>query len=176
MRWGPMAAAVVVAGCATQPPASQQRAAERAARFDPESHRAYLATGNSAIEGEAFLRQENGRREEDDPTCAGGPVVAVPATAFFREVLGLASKGQMPLIGEAVGPENVFIVRQSRCDLLGRFSIGGLPPGDWLVATSVNWGVGASATRGGLLVYKVRLHKQETVHIVMTDRNLGIPR
>jgi len=81
----------------------------------------------------------------------------------------------MPLIGEAVGPEYISIVRQSLCDKDGNFSVAGLPAGDWLVAATVKWVVRGDI-QGGLLVYKVRLHPKETVQVVMTDRDLGIPR
>lgn len=159
-----VAAAITIAGCASKPPAQTVLP-----KFDPAAHRAYLVTGNGEIRGQAFLRQP-----DDSVTCAGGAVIATPATPFFRELLGLAARGQMPLIGEAVGPDYVSIVHASVCDTAGNFSIAGLPPGDWLVAATVNWTV-RNTTNGGLLVYKVRLRNPETVQIVMTDRDVGIP-
>lgn len=162
-----LAAILAIAGCSTtpkQPPITKPV-------FDPGAHSVYFAAGDGEIRGQAILRQDS----DDRVTCAGSPVIATPATAFFRQVLELAARGQMPLVGEAVGPEYVAIVRPSSCNKDGSFSIRALPPGDWLVAASVNWKV-RSVTHGGLLVYKVRLRSKETVQIVMTDRDLGVPR
>ena len=162
-----LVAAVVLAGCSSPPPKPQ----DVKLKFDPEPHRAYFVAGNGEIRGRAFLRQPG----DDDVTCDGGTVIATPATTFFRKVLPLAANGQMPLIGEAVGPEYVYVVRQTLCDSGGNFSITGLPPGDWYVAAPVYWTV-RQITHGGLLVYKVRLRNKETAQIVMTDRDMELPR
>jgi len=160
-------AALALAACATKQLAPQ----DAKLKFDPDAHRRYFAGGNSEIRGKALLREST----QVGVTCAGTQVVATPATAFFRQVFALAANGQMPLVGEAVGPEYVSVIHIGTCDKEGNFSLIGLPPGDWLVAATVNWTV-RQVTEGSLLVYKVRLKPKETIQIVMTDRDAGIPR
>lgn len=163
-----VAAAVAISACSST---HKRPAQDVRLTFDPNAHAAYLPAGTGEIRGQAFLRQ----RDEAGVTCAGRTVIATPATPFFRQMIELAAMGQMPLIGEAVGAEYVDVVRRSVCDPNGNFSIAALPPGDWFVAAPVNWTVDR-LVQGGLLVYRVRLHNKETVQIVMTDRDLGIPR
>jgi len=167
MRTLILATAVALAACSSTPKPPQ----EVRLKFDPNSHRSYFPAGTGEIRGQAFLRQ----RDVSGVPCDGSAVIATPATAFFRQMLDLAARGQMPLIGEAVGPEYISIVRLSVCDKDGGFSIAGLPAGDWLVAATVKWVVRGDI-QGGLLVYKVRLHPKETVQVVMTDRDLEVPR
>ena len=162
-----VAAALAITACSStsKPPPQDVRL-----KFDRNAHASYFPTGAGEIRGQAFLRQP----DDASMTCAGREVIATPATAFFRQVIELAAMGQMPLIGEAVGAEYVAVVRQSVCDPNGNFSIEALPPGDWFVAAPVKW-TAHNVIQGGLLVYKVRLHNKETVQIVMTDRDLGMP-
>jgi len=160
-----VAAVVVLAGCAATPKNPQVIKPT----FDPGSHLPYLVAGHGEIRGRAVLR------EADGMTCSGREVIATPATPYFRQVIGLVANGQMPLIGNSVGPEYASVVHASVCDRDGNFSITGLPPGDWYVTSSVN-GMQPNATQGGLMVYKVRLRSREMVQIVMTERDVGIPR
>jgi hypothetical protein len=172
MRTILIAAVVVLAGCASKPPPAKPV-------FNPDAHRSYLTPGDGEIRGRAFLQAEAG------VSCAESAVVVAPATAFFRQVLALAAASKMPLAGERVGPEfksvlvgteYASIVHTGRCDRDGNFSLTGLPPGDWLVAASMNVTQPTPATHSALLYYKVRLKPKETVQIVMTDRDTAIPR
>jgi len=160
-----VAAVVAIAGCAATPKKPQ----DVKLTFDPGSHLGYLVAGNNEIRGQAVLR------EADGLTCSGHEVIATPATSYFKLVIGLVANGQMPLIGDAVGPEYASVVHTSVCDQGGNFSLAGLPRGDWYVTSSVNW-TRRNVTHGALMVYKVRLRNAETVQIVMTERDLGIPR
>jgi hypothetical protein len=162
------AAAVAVTACSSTPKPSPQ---DLRLTFDPDAHASYFPDGTGEIRGQAFL----GQHDEAARTCAGSKVIATPATRFFRQQIDLAAMGQMPLIGEAVGAEYADVVRLSVCGPDGSFSIKALPPGDWFVTAAVYRTVDKQV-RGGLLVYKVRLHSKETVQIVMTDRDLGLPR
>jgi hypothetical protein len=163
-----VAAAVAVTACSSTPKPSPQDAR---ITFDPDAHISYFPAGTGEIRGRAFL----GDRDDDAGTCADGKVIATPATRFFRQLIELAAMGQMPLIGEAVGADYVRVVRLSVCDADGNFSIKGLPPGDWFV-TATAYRTVDKHVLGGLLAYKVRLHDKETVQIVMTDRDIGVPR
>jgi hypothetical protein len=165
MKYLIVAAVVAIAGCA----ATQKKPQDVKLTFDPGSHLPYLVAGNGEIRGRAILR------EADGMTCSGREVIATPATPYFRQVIGLVANGQMPLIGDAVGPEYASVVHTSVCDRDGNFSITGLPPGDWYVTSSVNW-TQRNVTQGSLMVYKVRLRNREMVQIVMSERDVGIPR
>ena len=160
-----VAAIVAIAGCAATPKKPQ----DVKITFDPGSHLGYLVAGNNEIRGQAILR------EADGLTCSGREVIATPATPYFKQVIGLVANGQMPLIGDAVGPEYASVVHIAVCDKDGNFSFVGLPRGDWYVTSSINW-TRRNLTLGAMMVYKVRLRNAETVQIVMSERDVGIPR
>ena len=166
-----VAAVIVLAGCASKPPPEKPV-------FDPDPHRSYLEPGDGEIRGRAFMR-------DNESSCAGEAVVVAPATRFFRQVLALAAASQMPLPGKQVGPEYATalvgaefapIVHTGMCDRDGNFSLSGLPPGDWLVAASMNAHQPNPISHSEMLYYKVRLKPKQTVQIMMTDRDTGIPR
>jgi hypothetical protein len=160
--WVSIAAAAVVLGCASKPAVVQRP------KFDALPHMAYLAKGTSMIRGQVLLRE----RSDAPIPCTDAPMIATPATAYFRQVIRLAAKGQMPLVGNDVDPDYRSIVHNAQCDAQGNFAFDGLPPGDWYVVATVNW---AARSDSSLLHYKLRLTKDETIQIVMTDRNIGAP-
>lgn len=159
-----MAATAAIVGCSSKPLPPEKP------QFDALPHSGYLAKGTSTIRGQVVLRE----RGEDPIPCSDAPMIATPATAYFRQVLRLAAKGQMPLVGDDVDPDYRSIVHHAQCDPKGNFAFDGLPPGDWYVAASVTSKV-RDAPEGSLLVYKLRLKKDETIQIVMTDRDVRLP-
>jgi hypothetical protein len=162
--WVVLAATAVVLGCSSKPLPPDKP------QFDSLPHAPYLAQGTSVIRGQVLLREKG-----DAPIpCSDTPMIATPATTYFRQVIRLAAMGQMPLVGDDIDPDYRSIVHIARCDAGGNFAFDGLPPGDWFVVATVNWAV-RSAPEGSLLYYRLRLKKDETIQIVMTDRNVGLP-
>lgn len=155
------AAFAALSGCASKP-------AFEKPKFDAPPHTAYLDKGTSTIRGQVLLRN----RGETPLPCNQAPMVATPATQYFRQVIRLAAKGQMPLAGNDVDPDYRSIVHTGQCDANGNFVFDGLAAGDWYVVAQVNW---AAVNDSSLLYYKLRLRKDMTVQIVMTDRDVGTP-
>lgn len=162
--WVVLAAAAAIAGCSSKPLPPEKP------QFDSLPHAAYLAQGTSAIRGQVILRE----RGDAPIPCSDAPMIATPATLYFRQVIRLAAKGQMPLVGDDIDPDYRSIVHIAKCDAKGNFAFDGLAPGDWFVVSTVNWTV-RSAPESSLLHYKLRLRKDELVQIVVTDRNVGTP-
>jgi hypothetical protein len=152
-----LAAAAALVSCSAKPPLQKPF-------FDGLPHAPYLAKGNSTIRGQVLLRERG-----DAPVPCSDAMLATPATAYFRQVIRLAAKGQMPISGSEIDPDYRTIVHSARCEPNGSFAFDALPPGDWYVVATLG------AQPGSLLYYKVRLQKDETIQIVMTDRNVGVP-
>lgn len=162
--WVALAAAVALAACSSKPLPPDKP------QFDSAPHAAYLAQGTSTIRGQVLLRE----RGDTPIRCSDAAMVATPATGYFKQVIRLAAKGQMPLIGNDIDPDYRSIVRIAKCDTSGNFAFDGLAPGDWYVVSTVNWSVGG-ALESSLLYYRVRLKRDELIQIVLTDRNVGLP-
>ncbi len=160
-----LAAAAALSACASKPPPAERP------HFDALPHEAYLAQGNSTIRGQVLLRE----RGDTPVACTDAPMVATPATAYFRQVIRLAASGQQPLIGDDIDPDYRSIVHNARCNANGEFSFDALPAGDWYVVATVNWSVRNAPGGSSLLTYRLRLKRDETIQIVMTDRNVTLP-
>src|SRR5512143_3835035 len=103
-------AAAAIAGCASKPLPPQKP------QFDSLPHAAYLAKGTSIIRGQVLLRE----RGDAPIPCSDAPMIATPATAYFRQVIRLAAKGQMPLVGgDDIDPDYRSIVHNAQCDARG---------------------------------------------------------
>lgn len=152
------ALAVALSGCIA-PPRGHVPPARLFEPFIPEEHSPYRVVGPYKFEGQAFLRQKGG----GIVTCAGAPVLVAPATNFMREVLSFTRAGGNLAAQKGPGEQFNAILRTGQCDAQGNFSMAGLPPGRWIVATGVEWTVGYQR-QGGML--------QREVDIPTTDKVL----
>lgn len=112
--------------------------------FDSAEHAHYLSGDTADLRGQAFLRQKGG----GVVTCAGNPVLAVPATSYFRNALGLMASGLWLPYQENETAKMLF--KNTQCDSEGNFVIA-LAPGQWFVTTMVSWQVGYKLQGGKLL-------------------------
>ena len=122
------------------------------AAFEPTLHDPYVGNGPHQLDGQAFLRQQGG----SVVTCAGSTVMAMPATAFMKEFLGVAISGGQPHESQRPPEKYRGLVRSTQCDAQGNFTLVGLPPGRWIVATAVEWRVGSSS-QGGTVQREVEI-------------------
>jgi hypothetical protein len=153
-------AVAVMMGCAVRQPVEMQT------QFDYDQHKPYTLAGNNGIKGQGFLRQQGG----GIITCAGSPVYLMPATPFFREIIGHFRAGKNPQLGAQLDPAYKPMIKQSQCDAQGNFSFAQLPDGAWFVATEVKWIV-SSLQQGGALMREVRLSQGETSQVLLTEKD-----
>lgn len=124
------AAAILLAGCAAQPPIKPAPRLE----FSQAEHAPYLAAGTAAISGQALRRQRGG----GVVTCAGERVLLMPATPYMHSIVRRAISGDMAADGRPPA-EAASLLKSTRCDAEGRFRFDGLAPLRWIVATEVTW-------------------------------------
>lgn len=152
------AAASMLGGCATY---AQPAPVSITTPFDREAHAPYYLAGTGSIHGQAFLRQQGG----GVVTCAGSPVLVVPATAYFREAFSILRTGR-PVTGQPAEVQQLG--HQSVCDAQGNFHVGNLAAGQWFVTTEVSWTVGYAAQGGGLLT-EVTVADGQPTQVLLTD-------
>jgi hypothetical protein len=129
--------------------------------YDASAHTSYQGSGSGSIKGQAFLRQKGG----GVVTCAGSPVIVVPATPYFRSVLDTARSGRTI---SNVDPAAKSLAKKGMCDAQGNFMVSGLQPGKWLVTTGVEWSVGYEQQGGGLLK-EVDVSSDKETSVLLTD-------
>ena len=151
---------IVYTGCVAQNPVEMQT------NFDESEHQPYMQLGGNGVKGQAYLSQQGG----NILSCAGGDVLIVPATSFFREMISHVSAGNMPLIIEKIPPSFRGIIKTTQCDAQGNFSAGELASDKWFVWANVHW-VGGFGQQGGDLVREVTLSNNETVQVLLTDQD-----
>ncbi len=137
--------------------------------FDP-----YAASGDSTIEGQAFLRQQGG----GVVLCAGEEALLFPDKGFFTEGYRLAKSGTRPVpngdksksISQIAvsDPTYAKVVRKSRCDAQGNFTFANIPSGDWIVFSTVRWIV-SDIPQGSTLATTVSIQNGETKRVLLSD-------
>lgn len=151
------------AGCASRQEHVRQSAppfAKIQTKFDYSEHEAYAKPGENGISGQTFLRQEGG------VTCAGSRVLLLPATDYFREMIGHIIAGSEPKPPEKTYPSLKSMIRRTQCDAQGNFSFSEIPDGAWFVLTQV------TARHGGVLITEMTLSNGGTIQILLTDKHL----
>lgn len=148
MKYTLIALAVALSGCAA--PYRQAPHSYVFAAFDPAVHDPYVGAGPNQLDGQAFLRQRGG----GIVTCAGAKVMVLPATAYMRELIGVVLSGGQPPEDQRPPEKYRSLMRSSQCDAQGNFTVTGLPPGRWIVATAVQWQVGYGG-QGGIVQREV---------------------
>lgn len=126
---------------------------------------AALEPGNATIKGSALLRQQGG----GIVTCAGNPVVLVPATASGSESLVRFFGGDRGLLDTR--DDDSFVLpepnRVALCNAQGFFTFDKVRAGRWHVLTAVTWAAGYSA-QGGTLLATTEVPESGEVEVVLT--------
>jgi putative hemolysin len=153
---------LLLAGCAA--PTHQMATPFRATDFEWSQGK-----GSANISGQAFLKTRGG----DVKTCAGNDVVMVPENAYTRELLTAARAGK-----DSRGSWDAryqHFRRTTICDAQGGFTFREIPPGPWLVGTTVQWEAPGTSyianMQGGWLSQSVTTREGETKEIILTDRD-----
>ena len=156
--------AALLAGC-TLP---VRAPVELQTKFDKVEHDSYKQPGTGAIVGQGFLRQRGG----GVVTCAGSPVLLMPATSFFREAIGHLRNGHQIAVNDKIDPSYKSIIKQSQCDAQGNFSFSLLSAGTWLVTTDVKWVVGKyQSEQGGTLMREVTVVNDQPSQALLSDND-----
>ena len=131
------------------------------AKLDYSEHKPYAQAGENGISGQGFLKQG-----ESIVTCAGNRVLLLPATSYFREMIGHMVAGSEPEPPEKTYPSLKNMIRRAQCDAQGNFSFSEVPDGAWFVLTQVN------ARHGGVLITEMTLSNHGIREIVLTNKHL----
>jgi hypothetical protein len=157
--------AVVVGGCQLGPTASI------GTRFDPRAAAYIQKPGKGRIEGQAFLRRDQGRLV----TAAGERVFLIPATAYaverFERMFGGDRRSYYGSAVEDPPPEYLTYRKETKVDMSGRFSFESLAPGRYIVATRVFWTEPKSFfTHGGAMYDVVDVKGEETTTAIVSGK------
>jgi hypothetical protein len=131
-------------------------------KFDYSEHEPYAKPGENSISGQAFLTQQ----EDSVVTCAGNRVLLLPATSYFREMIGRMVAGSEPEPPKTAYPSLKNMIRRTQCDAQGNFSFPAIPDGAWFILTQVN------ARHGGVLITEMTLSNRSTIQVLLTDKHL----
>lgn len=152
------ALAVSLAGCVTPPPA---RTVNLTAPFDQAAATRLLEPGPNTLKINAFMRQQGG----GVVTCAGAPVMLVPATAYADERMNSLYGPGFSGVGFSAGQPVTFVPnepgyklaqRETICDAQGNAVFERLTEGRFYVITAVLWNVG-NARQGGYLAKRIEV-------------------
>lgn len=151
------------AGCSLREGAARQsppRFVKMQAKLDYSEHEPYAQPGENSISGQALLKQQANR------TCSGNRVLLLPATSYFREMIGHMVAGSEPKPPATPYPSLKNMIRRAQCDEQGKFLFSGIPDGAWFILTQVN------ARNGGVLITEMTVSNRETKDILLTDKHL----
>lgn len=132
----------------------------------------YRGEGPSSLEGEAFVKTENGEVRN----CSGEAVFLAPYTPFDIDVI-TAFLFHIDLALKKAGQAAPYW-RESSCDSQGKFEFTDVPIGTWIVITAVRWGnsgrvIGGQA-EGGQLAKKITLRPGKN-KVSLNMKNLKHP-
>ncbi len=138
--------------------------------FDPAvASFALEGDGQTEVSGSAFARQRGG----GVVSCAGNDVWLLPDTPFFHWVTtqvvtrdateylfdsGADTTEDWPIATRL--QDTMEYVRQSQCDIDGRFRFPDVPAGRYFVATVITWTAGTQ--QGGVAIAPVMVTDQDT--------------
>lgn len=152
---------IAMVGCV----AIQQTPRQKEVAFQSTEHRSFIKKGANTIKGQAFLRQQGG----GVVTCAGNEVIVIPQTVFFHQAIERANSTLA--IERGMPPDAQGLIRRTRCDAQGNFSVADLPDGSWYIVTDVGWVVGYNQ-QGGKLVHAIdNLRGATTTQVLLTGEN-----
>ena len=135
--------------------------------FSDEDFAVFRGDGKASVEGEAFVKTENGEVRN----CSGESVFLAPYTPFDMDVI-TAFFFDIDLALKKAGPAAPYW-RESSCDAQGKFIFEDIPVGTWIAITIVRWG-NSTRTVGGQLAKKIDIRSGKN-RIVMNMKNLKHP-
>lgn len=146
--------------------------AERiAASFEAKAAAHILKPGTGRIDGQAFLRRDQGRLV----TAAGERVFLIPATAYATERFAKMFAGdRRAYYGNPIEdpPEDYYTYRrETKVDMSGKFAFENVAKGRYIVATRVFWTEPKSFfTHGGAIYDLVDVKDDETVQAILSGK------
>lgn len=141
--------------------------------FKPEDHQAYAGKGTGRVEGAAYVSLPGGKKA----TCGGNPVMLIPATPYFAEIMTAVQKG------EKLAPESQAAFRgvmeqqeqykdfsrKAHCNKHGHFTFTRLPAELWYAVTSI----GMKTPQGARVIVvtgSVQAREGQTAKLEMTNK------
>lgn len=132
--------------------------------FSGADHERFRQNGTATISGQGFLRQQGG----GVVTCAGSPVLLLPATPFFKEFISEVTAGRNVSMAGTVDAPYSSIIKKSQCDAQGNFSFSNIPAARWLVVTNVVWTAGRNK-QGGALLKEIFIEDTKNFQVLLSD-------
>lgn len=167
MRLAILAAVLLLAGCATAP----SQPITIYAQFDAAEAAAMMAPGKNTITGSALIRQQGG----GIVTCAGNPVLLIPATTYARErMAAIYGSGSIARVGSGKTftpdpPLYTTTSRQTMCNAQGFFKFEDVADGQFFLVTRILWTAGRYNTQqGGFVMGRATVSGSRTVEVTMT--------
>lgn len=132
LKWLAIAAGLLLSGCAALLPPEAQR---RDPQMAPEvaALQAGMRPGHAIVKGQAFAKTVGG----DVKYGAGNIIELVASTPYSRECNSIQIRGYITRCDEALRP----YVRYATADAQGNFEFDDVAPGDYIMWTSITWGV-----------------------------------
>ncbi len=127
--------ALALLGCEDLWRANQQNPSLKLPPADESEYRPYQQAGTGAISGQAFLVTRSG----DAKKAAGKTVTLDPLTSLSRNWWNAAKAYQRLEPRLPDDPKFLAARKTTTADAEGRFTFEGLPAGDYLVRTTVQW-------------------------------------
>lgn len=125
----------------------------------------YRGDGPASLEGEAFVKTENG----ENRNCGGETILLAPYLSYDINVINGFTFVDIDTALQKAGPAAPYW-RESSCDSQGRFEFTNVPVGTWIVITTVRWGNTWHQERT-LLAKKITLRPTKNrISLTMKDR------
>lgn len=166
MRIAILAVALLSAGCATAPTQITINAP-----FDAAETTSLMAPGKNTITGSALIRQQGG----GIVTCAGNPVMLIPATAYARErMAAIYGSGALarPSAARTFTPDPPLYsatTRQTMCNAQGFFKFEDVADGHFFLVTRIIWTAGRYNTQqGGFVLGRATVSAGRTTEVTIT--------
>lgn len=155
------AATLFLSGCATPPPP------QPLAAFNEQEYAKFSGSGSGILEGQAFLRTRGG----DIKYAAGSEVALKPATSHGRDWANRCYRtDRWHPVDDRARP----YLRTAIADASGSFRFTNLPPGEYVVVTSIFWqyprSTGSSvymATTGGFVAGIATVEDGQVVRVIL---------
>lgn len=158
--------AVFLAGCA-----APRQAMVVEAPFNEAEAAEMMKPGKNTITGSALLRQQGG----GVVTCAGSPVLLIPATAYAKERLAKTFGGSSVYRGAppSFAPTPAAYgthLRKGTCNAQGFFRFEEVADGEFFIVTQVLWTAGRYQLQQGGSVYgRTTVSGGKTVEVTITQ-------
>ena len=138
-------------------------------------------SGKTKIEGSSFIVDRMGLNGTTH-TCVGYSASLIPQSEFMEEYLNYLfdnleesfwnHKGSIPFKNTDITGDTG--VRQSKCDIDGKFEFNNIPNGTYYLSTTVYYVGGPFRTippdyKGGMFLKKVIVNDQDNLRVVLTN-------